>query len=174
MALLALAGCQPASGPRPVPSVAQNGADLKCASGDDPFEDQQAGWGFCHPGSWKYQEHSQPVQGPTGLDLVLDVVNDPCGRTGCTPGEGDFALMIISTYERGSASSLSDWLRTNLKSAPTFEPIAWANAQEAGQFKDGRRIALTPNHVVVMDLHSGRLDLEAAMAPRLSTWKFLF
>ena len=37
---------------------------------------------------------------------------------------------------------------------------------------DGRRIALTPHHVVIMDLHSGPLNLEKEMSSRLSTWKF--
>ena len=41
---------------------------------------------------------------------------------------------------------------------------------------DGRRIALTPNQVVILELRSGfgLLDLESAMATRLGTWKFLY
>jgi hypothetical protein len=41
---------------------------------------------------------------------------------------------------------------------------------------DGRRIALTPNQVVILELRSGfgLLDLEAALSTRLGTWKFLY
>ena len=40
----------------------------------------------------------------------------------------------------------------------------------------GRRIALTPHQVVIMDLRSGQglLDLEAEMSKRLRTWKFVY
>jgi hypothetical protein len=41
---------------------------------------------------------------------------------------------------------------------------------------DGKRIALTPHHVVILELRSGLdlLDLETPMAARLSTWKFAY
>ena len=52
--------------------------------------------------------------------------------------------------------------------------ITWGNAVEAGQLADGRRVALTQHHVVILDLHSGLLDLETEMSSRLSTWKFSF
>ena len=41
---------------------------------------------------------------------------------------------------------------------------------------DGRRIALTPHYVVILDMRSGQghLDLEASMSTRLGTWKFLY
>ena len=41
---------------------------------------------------------------------------------------------------------------------------------------DGRRIALTPNQVVILELRSGfgLLDLESDMSRRLGTWKFLY
>ena len=41
---------------------------------------------------------------------------------------------------------------------------------------DGRRIALTPHQVVILDLRSGQglLNLEAEMSKRLSTWKFAY
>jgi hypothetical protein len=61
-----------------------------------------------------------------------------------------------------------------LPSPPTFQAINWGNAVEAGRFADGRRIALTPHHVVILDLRSGSLDLEGVMSARLSTWKFSF
>ena len=39
-------------------------------------------------------------------------------------------------------------------------------------FADGRRIALTPQQVVILTLHPGNLDLESAMSARLNTWRF--
>jgi hypothetical protein len=171
LAIFALAGCQPGTA-RPVPSVPQIGGDLKCASGDHGYEDPQAGWGFCYPGTWKYSEHVQGSESPSGFDLVLDIFNDPCGHTGCGPGEGDFAVMVISTYARNSAPDLASWIAANMSKAETPSPITWGNAVEADQFPDGRRIALTPNQVVIMDLRSGPLNLEPEMASRLGTWKF--
>ena len=179
--VVAMAGCQPST-PHPVPSVPQIGGNLKCAQGEHGYEDLQAGWSFCYPAGWKYIQRAQASQNPPGFDLALDIVNDPCGKTGCTPGEGDFAFMIISTYERGSARDLTGWIATNLTpSSGTSDPrrteltsISWGNAQEAGRMPDGRRIALTPHHVVILDLHAGLLDLEKEMGSRLNTWKFTF
>jgi hypothetical protein len=82
--------------------------------------------------------------------------------------------MIISTYERGPSNDLTSWVSANLKPPAQLTPITWGNAVEAGQLSDGRRIAMTPHHVVILDLHSGLLDLETEMAARLSTWKFSF
>ena len=180
--LLAFAGCQPASGPRPVPSVPQIGADLKCGAGDHGYEDAQAGWGFCYPGTWRYTERAQSSTSPIGLDLTFDITYAPpsaapCAKTrpaGGGPCPGDFAFMIVSTYERGSSSNLADWVTANLKTSSVLQPIDWGNAQEADRFQDGRRIALTPHHVVIMELHSGLLDLETEMSSRLGTWKFSF
>ena len=182
LALLALAGCQPGSGPRPVPSVPQIGADLKCTEGDHGYEDVQAGWGFCYPGTWLYTERAQASQSPVGLDLTFDITYappsaPPCGSTrppGSSPCPGDFAFMILSTYERGSDSSLAGWVADNLKTSSPLTPIQWGNAREAAQLQDGRRLALTPHHVVIMELHSGLLDLETEMSARLDTWKFSF
>jgi hypothetical protein len=55
-------------------------------------------------------------------------------------------------------------------------PIDWGNSAEAALLPDGRRIALTPHQVVIMDLRSGQglLDLEAQMSKRLRTWKFVY
>ena len=94
----------------------------------------------------------------------------------CSPGAGLFAFMIISTYERGGALDLVTWMQTNLGKIPDRQAIVWGNAVEADRLSDGRRIALTPNHVVIMELRSGlnQLDLEAGMKARLNTWKFLF
>lgn len=182
LALLA-AGCQPASNERPVPSVAQIGGDLKCAAGDHGYEDPQAGWGFCYPGTWKYNERSQSSQAPPGLDLTFDITDAPCttpapgasGKPQCSPNAGTFAFMIISTYERGNAADLATWVRTNLPATESLGPtIGWGNAVEAAKLSDGRRIALTQHHVVILDLHSGLLDLEGEMSSRLDTWKFSY
>jgi hypothetical protein len=184
VALVAVAGCQPTPTARPVPSVAQIGGELKCSTQDHGFADFQAGWGFCYPGTWKYQERSQSSQTPPGLDLTFDITDIPCtnptgasARPVCSPGAGLFAFMIISTYERGGAGSLADWQRTNLASPPPpGETIAWGNALEATKLADGRRMALTPHHVVILELHSGEghLDLESQMSSRLNSWKFSY
>ena len=180
----ATAGCQPGPTSHPVPSVAQVGSGIKCAAGDHPFSDQQVGWGFCYPATWKYEEKSQSSQSPAPveLDLTFDITDVPCtppapgasGSPSCASNAGLFAFMIISTYERGDAPDLASWLAANMKTAPQAQPISWGNAVEAAQLADGRRVALTQHQVVVMDLRSGTLDLEAAMAPRLGTWIFTF
>ncbi len=69
----------------------------------------------------------------------------------------------------------------------TLQPIHWGNSVEAAVLADGRRIALTQHHVVIMDVRSGQgsgcvtvngtpcyLDLDAQMAARLGTWKFVY
>jgi len=172
--VLASAACQFGSGNHPVPSVPQIGADLKCGSGDHAYEDPAGGWGFCYPASWKYTIRAQTMQSPdpVELDVTFDITNDPCGRSGCDPTEGLFGYMIVSTYERGGSASISDWLSNNLKSASTAEPITWGNSVEAAKLADGRRIALTQHHVVIIDMRPGPLDLESAMSSRLATWKF--
>ena len=182
LAVLALAGCQPGSSPHGVPSVPQIGADLKCPAGDHPFEDQQAAWGFCYPDTWRYTERSQASESPPGLDLTFDITFAPptpipCENprpAGSSPCSGDFAFMILSTYERGPSADLTSWVDANIKPAPQLDEISWGNAQEAARLPDGRRVALTPHHVVIMDLHSGLLDLESEMSSRLGTWKFSF
>jgi hypothetical protein len=46
---------------------------------------------------------------------------------------------------------------------------------EAAKLADGRRIALTQHHVVILDLsRNGLLDLEKQMSSRLNTWKFSY
>ena len=186
--VLALAGCQVGSGSHAVPSVPQMGGDLKCPKSDHPYEDPQAGWGFCYPGSWKYTERAQASQNPPGLDLTFDITYAPAIRTACSPAApstasprvaaspcpGDFAFMILSTYERGSSADLASWVGANFKPGTNLERISWGNSVEASRLPDGRRMALTPHHVVIMDLHSGLLDLESEMSTRLGTWKFSF
>ena len=182
--LFVLAGCQPGQSGRPVPSVAQIGSDLKCVNGDHGFEDLQVGWGFCYPADWRYIERSQGSQSPPGLDLTFDITNVPPTPVACSspdlngvqsPCSGQFGFMIISTYERGSAQDLAAWAQANLTPPPlALQPIDWGNAVEAATLPDGRRIALTQHHVVIMVLHSGSgyLDLETEMSARLRTWKF--
>jgi hypothetical protein len=157
-----------------------------------------------------YHERAQGSQSPPGLDLAFDITYAPRTPAPCTsppsggasplpnatPCAGDFAFMIISTYERGASSDLVTWIAANLNppspspsgsplsspsispspssSPSTLESISWGNAAEARRLPDGRRIALTPHHVVIMDLHSGLLDLESAMSTRLGTWKFTY
>jgi hypothetical protein len=185
--LILTAGCQTGPQPRPVPSVPQIGGDLNCAASDHGLEDLQAGWGFCYPNTWKYLERSQSIDSPPGLDLTFDItcVSNckaacPIPAAGaappdCSPQNGLFANMLVSTYERGTSPDLETWITANMPNAATpWDPIAWGNSNQALRLSDGRRVALTPHHVVIMDLHSGLLDLEGEMSSRLGTWKFSF
>jgi hypothetical protein len=171
-----LAACQVgAHDTRSVPSVRQIGSDLKCPAGDHGYEDQ-VGWGFCYPGTWEYILKSQSNTAPIPeLDLVFDITDLPCGQ-GSPPAvcasPVTFGVMIVSTYARNNAADLAAWIQANMSPAPSYVPIDWGNAMEAGQLSDGRRIALTPQQVVILTLHPGNLDLEGAMSSRLSTWKF--
>jgi hypothetical protein len=179
---LAIVACQPGTITHPVPSVPQIGADLHCASGDHGYEDNQAGWGFCYPGTWKYTLKSQFYPNPQELDLTFDITNVPCAsaapneRPTCSAGAGLYAFMIVSTYPRGDSADLASWVQANIASKPTLQPIDWGNATQAAQMSDARRIALTPHQVVILDLRSGPglLDLETAMSSRLGTWKFSY
>jgi hypothetical protein len=172
----------------PAPTVAQIGSDLNCSPSDHGFEDGQAGWGFCYPATWQYLERvANPVDGgPTHLDILLSITDVPCvpgspiasetPRPVCQPQAGLFGLMVISTYDSAGATDLTSWMQANLKPVPVGQPIQWGNATQADQLTDGRRIALTPHHVVVMELRFNKdgLDLESSMSTRLSTWKFLY
>ena len=181
---IVLAACQfGPQQPRPVPSVGQIGSDLKCQIDDHPYGDP-LGWGFCYPGTWKYTLRSQSTTAPIPeLDLIFDVTNVPCTtpspipgqgspRPVCASGAGLFGVIIVSTFARNNAPSLASWMQANLNPVPDMETISWGNAQEAGRLADGRRIALTPQQVVILTLHPGNLDLESAMSARLSTWRF--
>ncbi len=128
------------------------------------------------------------------------VAGNASPRPVCSPGAGLFAFMIVSTYSRGNSANLAAWVQTNLTPAqPTpspqasppsqvspsplpspsplvLLPIVWGNSTEAALMPDGRRIALTPHQVVILDLRSGQglLNLEAEMSKRLRTWKFVY
>src|SRR5689334_15689991 len=189
-----LAACQVGpQQPRPAPSVRQIGSDLKCQKGDHGYEDP-AGWGFCYPGTWQYTLRSQSNTAPLPeLDVIFDITDVPTvngsplpscpsdfpspvpGATPrCDPHAGEFGVVIVSTYTRNNAPSLAAWVQANMNPAPALplEPTDWGNAVEAAQLPDGRRIALTPQQVVILTLHPGNLDLEGALSVRLGSWKF--
>ena len=185
--LLMVASCQMGPVNHPVPTVSVIGGDLKCASSDHGFSDAAAAWGFCYPGTWRYNLRSQTSTNPVRLDLTFDITDIPCvtgspvaGATPhpvCASGAGLFGFMIVSTVERGSSTDLASWMQANLKPVPTVvEAISWGNASEAAKLSDGRRIALTPHHVVILDLRTTleQLDLENLMSSRLNTWVFTF
>ena len=191
-----LAACQSTPTSHPVPSVAQIGGDMNCVAGDHGFSDPQVGWGFCYPGTWQYNEKSQPDTIPPGLDLTFGITDVPCTQPStapgspsaapsCLPGAGLFGFMIVSTYQRGDSTSIVSWVQANGKNVSisqtvVMSAISWGDSSEAYKMDDGRRIALTPHHVVILDLHSnvssgaGHLDLEGLMSTRLYTWKFTF
>jgi hypothetical protein len=181
--LFLLNACQLGPPTHPVPSVSVIGADLNCGTGDHGFEDAGAGWGFCYPATWQYLERSNSSTGPARLDLLLYFTKVTCvvgtpdpaaPRPTCSPGTGSFGLVVVSTFESGSATDLATWMHGNLNPVPTAQPIQWANATEASLLSDGRRIALTAHHVVILDLRATKdgLDLETQLSSRLSTWKF--
>jgi hypothetical protein len=203
VALLVLSGCQPGPNARPVPSVSQIGSELKCLNGDHGYSDLQAGWGFCYPATWQYRIRAQSYQSPDPreLDVTFDITDVPCTAPSAAPGQasarpvcssdaGLFAFMIVYTFDRGGAASLAAWqanqtVASAARVASLGETIKWGNAVDAAKLADGRRIALTPLHVVILELRSGSgngcvtpqgspcyLDLEASMSPRLKTWKF--
>jgi len=182
--LLVLAGCQPGQTPRPVPSVQQLGRDLNCAKGDHGYEDVQAGWEFCFPGVWTFSVRSQGYSNPPQLDLIFDITDTqrPCptgvaSAANCSRTGGFFGVMIISTYDRGSATNLATWAQgnPNVKDLSSIQPITWGNSVEAGRLADGSRIAMSQHHVVIMVLRTGSLlDLEGGMSTRLGTWKFSY
>lgn len=124
------------------------------------------------------QPAPQPVCDP---DILCVTATPSPGSTDtpapvCTPQVGLFGYMIVSTYQRSGSPNLASWMQDDLRPAPTATPITWGNAVEAVRLDDGRRVALTPTQVIVLDLRSGvgNLDLEAAMSSRLGTWKFYY
>jgi hypothetical protein len=183
--VLLLASCQVGSSPRSVPTVPQIGSDLKCANGDHGYTDQQLGWGFCYPSSWRYTEKVQATDSPSGVDLTFEItcLSDckpqcPTPASGspasCPTEPGLFGFMIISTDDRAGASDLGTWLTTKLPRAARGDPVVWGNALEATKLADGRLVALTPHDVVILDVHPSLLDLDGEMNSRLGTWKFTY
>ncbi|HKW06492.1 MAG TPA: hypothetical protein VJS19_02880 [Candidatus Dormibacteraeota bacterium] len=168
-----------------MPTVPQIGGDLKCANGDHGYTDQQLGWGFCYPSSWRYTQKLQATDSPTGVDLTFEITcltdckpqcpTPPSGTPATCPTEtGLFGFMIISTDNRGAASDLGSWLTSNLPHARRGDRLDWGNAIEAAKLDDGRLVALTQHDVVILDVHPSLLDLDGEMTSRLGTWKFTY
>ncbi len=143
------------------------GAGLRCEATDHGLNVQQLGWGFCYPEGWRFRERDTSTTSPQGVDTTLDIV----GR------DGLFAFVIIGSYSRGSATSLSDWLARNAPDDQAGDPITWGNARQAvkvhGQLK---RYALTDHRVYMLYERegSGNLDVETEMSKRLGSWVFDF
>jgi hypothetical protein len=178
LALLPLA-CQqgtPAS-PAPRSSVPAAGAGLSCQGGDHGITEPQLGWGFCYPATWKFRERVQESDSPPGVDATFDVVvaaPTPAGEP-LSADQGKFAFMIVGTYERAGAASLSDWAQAHLVQPGQLDPISWGNSDVAARVAGSRRLlAFTAHHVILLDIREGEgnLDLEAEMEKRLSSWKF--
>lgn len=172
--LVALAGCQPGSAHTPPPT--SQPPVIRCVKGDAAEVNQPLGWAFCVPATWRALggPKTQKTDVPSGVDTVYDITDFASGAN-----NGLFGVMIISTDDRGSAATLQDWIAKNVGSGLTLQTVEWGNAQAALQEVGGahpRWFALTPHHVVILELHSGQgnLDLNAAMAPRLPTWKFTY
>ena len=173
-ALLALAACQPGSPHTPPPAT--RGLILHCAKGDSAEVNDPLGWGFCVPSTWRALggPKTQKTDAPKGVDTVYDI-------TEFAPGahNGLFGVIIISTDDRGPAAGLQDWIDQNIGKGLNLRPVRWGNSAEALKEVGGqhpRWFALTPHHVVILELHSGEgnLDLSAAMTPRLGTWRFTY
>ena len=174
VAVLVAAACQQSSSGTPPPT--SRPAEVQCAKGDAAEVNDALGWAFCVPSTWRALggPKTQRTDAPKGVDTVYDITDFAPG-----PNNGLFGVMIISTDDRGSTASLQDWVDQNIGKGLNLQSVQWGNAQAALQEVGGphpRWFALTPHHVVVLELHSGQgnLDLNAVMAPRLSTWKFTY
>lgn len=179
--VLAATACQgPLASPAPSPTVNSAAGAIKCPAGDHGLDEVELGWGFCYPGTWRYRERLQDSTQPAGVDATFDIVNDlgtPAPGQPQSPENGLFGFMIIGTYEKGGASTLTDWAAANLGDGLTLTPITWGNSQQAYLVEPlHERIAFTKHHVVVMEVHEGQgnLALDDAMAKRLATWRFDF
>jgi hypothetical protein len=173
-AVVAVAACQQTGGHTPPPT--SSAQTVHCAKGDSGEINDQLGWGFCVPSTWRALggPKTQHTDVPKGVDTVYDITDFAPGAT-----NGLFGVIIISTDERGSATNLQDWITQNVGPGLHLQPVDWGNAISALQEVGGqhpRWFALTPHHVVILELHSGQgnLDLNAAMAPRLGTWRFTY
>lgn len=167
--LFVLAGCtlnSPTS-PKPTPSTQAAAGGLHCQGDDHGLNVEQLGWGFCYPSSWKFRERDVSTTSPAGVDTTLDIVG----------AQGFFGFMIIGSYDRRGAASLSEWLAGNQPADRNAKPIQWGNAVEAVQVTGQlRRYAMTKSRVYLLNERegAGNLDLEAEMSKRLSNWYFSF
>jgi hypothetical protein len=170
-ALLLVAACGTSAAPAPATAPTPAAVLLKCGNGDHGILENQLGWGFCYPPSWRFVERLQSSSTPKGVDTTFDITDGTKGGT----ESGKFAFMIVGTYEIGPSTSLKAWISENVDKDAQVESFRWGNAREAyQQVGSSRRYALTPHRVVLMDPRSspGNLDLEAEMAKRLDTWRF--
>jgi hypothetical protein len=169
--LAAVAAC--ASGPTvPVRSPSPSALQVRCAAGDAPMTEPQLGWAFCYPATWVAHERDESTTDPKGLDATFDITETSNGAN-----RGLFGFMIIGTEDRAGAQDLQSWVAAHVGPDVKLRPIEWGNALEAGQdASTGKRYALTPHQVIVLELRSGagNLDLEAAMSARLGTWRFVY
>lgn len=141
-----------------------------CAVDDHLLQDRVLGWAFCYPTTWRFFVRSQTSQTPKGVDLTLDISD--AGASG--DEKGQFAFVIIGTYERAHSASLQDWMSAN-HVAGQLDPITWGDALEAGQVHGTNRLfALTPHQVVELDIRAGRSRIGQQLADRLATWRFSY
>ncbi len=171
LALLALAACEASAPQSAPPPPAPAGQKLACANGDHGLFEAQLGWGFCYPPNWRFRERVQTSTFPIGVDTTFDITDGSSKQ----PTSGQFAFLIVGTYELGTATSLTEWLAANGVPDAQVETIRWGNAGEAVKLTNSSlRYALTKHHVVLLDPRQGaeNLDLEGELAKRLGTWQF--
>ena len=170
MAAISLSACS--GSPAPVRAQVPPATRNFCPAGDSPVSEQALGFDFCVPAAWRFRERYQPTQTPAGVDATYDI-------TDTSPGDsnGLFGYMIISADTRGPATSVAQWATANVDPSVRMTPLQWGNAMDAGrEVGTSRYYALTPHHVVVMELRSGagNLDLQSALEKRLSLWRFTY
>ena len=163
-------GCAPPTTQARPPATPTPSSQSSCQGDDHAIADAQLGWGFCYPATWRYRERSAQVGPPQGIDTTFDIVEFAPN----TPDDGKFGFMIVSTYQRQGAAHLADWVQQYAPDQTGLHPLSWGNAQEAVQADSGRRLALTPHHVVELDIREGvgNLGVEEIMSSRLATWRF--
>ncbi len=166
MILIGSACNSTSTNPRSRASVEPVSQGLHCAAEDHGLNVQQLGWGFCYPADWKYIQREVGTTAPRGVDTTLDIIGSK---------DGLFGFMIIGSYNRGTTTSLREWLAANEPDDADTQPIKWGNAREAvavnGQLK---RYAMTSQRVYLMNIRegAGNLDLDKAMQQRLAYWLF--
>lgn len=164
---LAVAACGPEHASAPVATPAPGPA----CGGDHLLQDPTLGWAFCYPPTWKFLERTQSSDTPRGVDVTLDI-SDAVAQGS---EQGQVGFVIIGTYDRGSATSLSGWLAANGLGDLQLEPISWGDAQQAAEARGTtRRFALTPHSVVELDVRAGASQVDVQFATRLSTWRFTY